>query len=137
VRILITGATGLLGVPLAAQLLARGDEVLALSRRPEAAAKTLPAGVTVVAGDPGTAGPWQDRVSGCQAVINLAGEHLLGKRWTAAQKEILRRSRVDSAANVGAAIERAAAAGQPPAVLINASAVGYYGFLPDDSTTFD
>jgi uncharacterized protein (TIGR01777 family) len=137
VRILVLGGTGLVGTPLCARLAERGDQVLALTRRPEAARGALDARVTVIAGDPGVAGEWQEQVAGCQAVVNLVGEPIMGKRWNPAQKERLRASRVDSAARVAEAIARAAGTGQAPAVWVNASAMGYYGPQPEDGPPLD
>lgn len=131
-RIFTTGATGLVGTRLVKQLLGRGDEVVVLSRRPGIAQKQLP-GCAVVEGDPMQAGPWMDAVRQCDAVVNLAGENIFGRRWNDAFKALLRDSRVRSTQNVVQALgaEPRNAAGQPK-VLVNASAIGYYGPRGDE-----
>ncbi len=63
-------------------------------------------------------------LSGCDAIVNLAGEPILGGRWTAKRRAALRRSRVDLTEQIVAAIETAA---PKPRVLVSASAVGFYG----------
>lgn len=119
-RAFVTGASGLIGGLLAERLLARGDEVVALSRRPGAARP----GLTWVAGDVTQPGPWQGQLEGTDAVVHLAGEPLDARRWSAAQKERLRGSRLAGTANVVAALARARVR---PGVLLSASAVGIYG----------
>src|SRR5262245_24590877 len=98
-RVFVTGGTGLIGVRLIRQLRRRGDEVAVLSRRPDAWER-VGQDVTVVAGDPTEAGPWQDRVAECYAVINLAGAGIFDKRWNEAYKATLRDSRLRTTANV-------------------------------------
>jgi uncharacterized protein (TIGR01777 family) len=68
------------------------------------------------------------RIDGCDAVVNLAGEPIFGRRWNDRQKERLRTSRIEATTNVVRAIGGAAAR---PRVLINASAIGYYGDVPE------
>jgi uncharacterized protein (TIGR01777 family) len=77
-----------------------------------------------VAWDGRSVGPWAREVDGADAVINLAGEPVAPNLWTNARKRVLRASRIDPTRALVAAIGRSA---QRPAVLANASAVGYYG----------
>jgi len=77
-------------------------------------------------------GKWADEIDGADAVVNLAGESIANGRWNEARKRDIRTSRVDPTAALVAAIERA---NQRPPVLINASAVGYYGDRGDDILT--
>lgn len=136
-RIFVTGATGLVGSALVAALLERGDRVTVLSRRPADARARLERlarggpgrAFEVVAGDPGAAGDWQRAVEGCDAVVHLAGEPVMGQRWSAAHKQAVRDSRVRSTEHVVEAIERARARAQ---VLVSGSAVGYYGARGDE-----
>jgi uncharacterized protein (TIGR01777 family) len=121
-RVFITGASGLLGGRLIERLLARGDQVLALSRR--APADGARPGPTWIEGDVSVAGAWQQRLDGSDAVVHLAGEPLSGKRWTDRQKERIVHSRVAGTRNVAAAIAAAAAR---PRVLVSASGVHVYG----------
>jgi uncharacterized protein (TIGR01777 family) len=122
-RVLVTGGTGLIGKRLVRRLEERGDHPVVLTRRPEAARDILRAG-TVVTGDPVQPGPWMDVVRECDAVINLAGEGIFNRRWSAAFKETLRTSRIRTTENVVAALSRA----PQGKVLVNSSAIGYYGY---------
>ncbi len=135
-RVFITGGTGLIGTRLVRRLLGRGDTVVTLTRRPAAARERLGAGCTLVEGDPMQPGQWMDAVADCDAVINLAGENIFGKRWDPAFKELLRASRVRSTENVVQALARnpRTAAGIPK-VLVNASAIGHYGPHGDEELT--
>jgi uncharacterized protein (TIGR01777 family) len=72
-------------------------------------------------------GPWEKHVDGADAIINLTGELISGKRWTAQQKEIILNSRVSATLALVNAIGRAS---KKPSLLINFSAVGYYGNVP-------
>ncbi len=76
--------------------------------------------------------PGPSAVDGAGAVINLAGESIAGKRWTAAQKQRILESRVQATRSLVAAIARATA---PPPVFVSGSAVGYYGPRGDRSVT--
>jgi uncharacterized protein len=135
-RVFVTGGTGLVGSVLVPRLLARGDQVVLLSRRAEAAQKF--AGATVVLGDPTQAGPWMDSIAGCDAVIHLAGEGIFNRRWNDDFKNLIRTSRVKSTENVVAALGKSPAADATASlkrVLISASAVGIYGPHGDETLT--
>lgn len=130
-KIVIAGGTGFLGQALADQALAIGHEVVVLSRgRPgsAAAAASLSSGGRGPSRaswlPDGSAGNWASVVNGADAVVNLAGESIADGRWTAARKARILDSRVLATQSLVAA---ARAAATPPRVLINASAVGYYG----------
>jgi uncharacterized protein (TIGR01777 family) len=124
-RVFITGGTGLVGSRLVQLLRQRQDEAVVLSRRPEAA-KSLEC--EVVAGDPTQPGPWQDEAAKCDAIVNLAGEGVFNKRWSPEFRVALRDSRVRATENCVAAISRdPKRADGSPKVLVNASAIGYYG----------
>jgi len=128
-RILIAGGTGLVGTRLIKRLHERGDRVVLLTRRPDAA-KDME-NVTVVAGDPMVAGPWMDAVRDCDAVVNLVGEGIFNRRWSAEFKQLLRDSRIKSTQNIVAAIAKSSAI----KTLVNASAIGYYGSTGDEELT--
>src|SRR5581483_9940065 len=83
--------------------------------------------VEVVEGDPMQTGAWMDAVASCEGVIHLAGETIFNKRWNDAFKQLLVDSRIQSTANVVQAIDKATSAGKGPRVLVNASAIGWYG----------
>jgi uncharacterized protein len=125
-RIVIAGGTGFLGAPLAAALAAAGHAIVVLSRRPAETPQTTPWQPD------GTAGPWARLLDGAGAVVNLAGESIAGRRWTAAHKQRIRDSRVQATRSLAAAIRAAA---HPPAVLVSGSAVGYYGPHGDELVT--
>ena len=139
-RIIITGGTGLIGKALAESLATDRHDVIVLSRSPEKA--TIPAGVRAERWDGRTASGWGALVEGADAVVNLAGESIGGenmvalmtKRWTPERKQLVRSSRVSAGMAVKQAIE---AAKQKPRVLIQASAVGYYGVHGDEEITED
>jgi hypothetical protein len=127
-KVFLTGGSGLIGARLCKTLLDRGDSAVVLTRDPDRARGKLPAGCTLVAGDPAVPGDWMKSVDGCDAVVNLAGENLFARRWRAWFKQLIRDSRVLSTQNVVRAIEQSAAR---PKVLVQGSAVGYYGFHED------
>jgi uncharacterized protein len=133
-RIYVTGATGLLGRRLVRRLTERGDSVVALTRdraRAESVGLTGPR-VELVKGDlTAPMGAWRESVAGCDAVVNLAGEPIFGRRWTDEQKLKIRESRLNGTRMVVAAIGGAPADKRPKA-LVSASAVGYYGSRADD-----
>jgi uncharacterized protein (TIGR01777 family) len=123
-KIVIAGGTGFLGRPLADTFTRDGHEVVVLSRRADASAS--PAVRTVQWNPDGTAGDWRAHVDGALAVVNLAGESIAGRRWTAAHKARVLESRVRATRSLAAAIAQAAS---PPQVFASGSAVGYYGAL--------
>jgi uncharacterized protein (TIGR01777 family) len=135
-RVFVTGGTGLVGRRAVARLRDRGDEVIVLSRSANAAER-LSAGTKVVTGDPTVPGPWQEELAASDAVIHLAGESIAGHRWSAKFKAELRRSRVGSTRLISESL-----ANHPtrpdgsPRVLVNASAIGYYGMHEDNPTEF-
>jgi uncharacterized protein len=134
-RVFVTGGTGLIGSRLVRQLLKRGDQAVVLSRRPDAAAKLFGPSCTVVSGDPTQTGAWMDAVADCDAVINLAGENVFGRRWNAEVKALLHDSRVRATQNVVEALRRRSDG--RPRTLVNASAIGYYGPHGDEELTED
>jgi uncharacterized protein (TIGR01777 family) len=119
VRVVITGATGLIGTALAARLQQDGVTVTRLVRRP-------PASAAEVRWDPrARAGGLDPAVlSGADAVVHLSGASVAGGRWTAARKRELRESRIGS---TRALVEAITAAPVPPPALLCASAIGWYG----------
>ena len=125
-RVFLTGATGLVGGRLLEALRHRGDEVVALSR----SARLDTPSVHWVRGDYRNLERWGDEVDGCDAVVNLAGEPLMGGRWSTKRMEAILHSRVGTTTALYHAIRQAS---ERPRVLISASAVGYYGPHPEAS----
>ena len=126
-RILLAGASGFLGTRLVDRLSGSGHEVTRLVRRPA----QRPDEVT-----------WQPAqgqldpalLAGADAVINLAGANVGGKRWTARYKSTLRSSRVDTTGTIARAIKRLPE-GDRPRTLLQSSAVGWYGDTGDTPVT--
>ena len=127
-RIIITGGTGLIGKALCPLLLADGHLVTVLSRSPDAA-RGMPRGIRIEEWDGKTPEGWGQLVNGADAIINLAGAGIADSRWTAQRKQLLRESRIHAGLAIQKAIQQAA---QKPKVLIQSSAVGYYGAHNDD-----
>lgn len=135
-RMFLMGGTGLVGTRLIRRLLDRNDQVVLLTRRPDVARQKWADQCTIVQGDPVQPGPWQDAVAECDGVVNLVGEGIFNRRWSAPFKEVLRDSRVKSTDHVVQALTRAPrTAHGTPKVLVNASAVGYYGPHGDEELT--
>ena len=132
-RIIITGGTGLIGRPLTASLVRDGHEVIVLSRHPQQASAKVP-GAQVLAWDARSPEGWGQLADGADAIVNLAGESLAEGRWSDAQKKHIRDSRVSAGRAVLQAIE---AAERKPGVLVQASAVGYYGTREDEVVAAD
>ena len=127
-RVVMTGATGFIGLPLRNRLLAEGYSVVVLSRSPAPAQSG--ANLKWITWEPGKPNGWEEALDGADGVINLAGEPIPAKRWTAAQKEKIRASRVETTRALVGAIGKAT---QKPKVLLNASAIGYYGPREDET----
>lgn len=122
-RILIAGGTGFIGTALVQALRGDGHSVTVLTRSPEKA--RLPEGVRSAGWDAHSAAGWGHLIEETDAVVNLVGENLGGGLWTAKRKQRI----LDSRVNAGRAISEAVqAARQRPAVLVQSSGIGYYGF---------
>ncbi|HEY2387899.1 MAG TPA: TIGR01777 family oxidoreductase [Candidatus Binatia bacterium] len=130
-RIAITGATGFIGQRLVRRLIADGDEPAALTRRPEEARAVLPVRCAVAAWDPARGTVDAEALRGAGAVVHLAGESVAGGRWTAARKRAILDSRIAGTRALVVAL-RGLAAGERPAVLVAASAIGVYGDRGDE-----
>jgi uncharacterized protein len=129
-KILVTGATGLVGTALGAALAREGHSVCRLVR-----SGTKSTGGTVgtfdVPWDPET-GSLGGAAVGAEAVVNLGGASIVAGRWTNLRKKLLRTSRVDSTRALVAALKKMNA---KPDVLVSASAVGFYGSRGDEILT--
>lgn len=121
-RALVTGASGFIGSALCDALLRRGDSVVGLSRDPQRARATNP-GVVWHAWEPTLERPPAAAFENVDAVVNLEGEKI-NQRWTAEAKRRIMESRRTGTRNLVAAI---AAIERKPRVLVNQSAIGFYG----------
>ena len=124
-RIVISGGTGFLGQALVAALRANGHSVMVLTRRPGREGDLLWSPDV-------TAGSWTAAVHAADVIINLAGEGIADRRWTAARKDAIVRSRVTATRALADAIREAA---RPVAVFLSGSAIGLYGNRGDEIVT--
>jgi uncharacterized protein len=135
-KVAVTGATGFVGTRLVERLQNLGHSVVVLSRDTSKAARIFPkqvyTNVEVVAYDPYNSGDWQSALSGCEGVVNLAGEPIAEARWTPEYKQKLLDSRILTTQKL---VEAIAQANPKPQVLVNASAIGFYG--TSETATFD
>ena len=127
-RVIITGGSGLIGRALTESLVSDGHEVIILSRNP-AKISHLSAGAKAVGWDARTAAGWGPLADAAEAIVNLAGESIKGKgflpsRWNRRRKLSILQSRLDAGAAVVEAVQQAS---RKPKVVVQASAVGYYG----------
>ena len=121
-RIIVTGAHGLVGSALLRSLLADGHQVTALVRRQSSGG--LPAGVSEVQWDPAAGRLDAAQLEGDDAAVHLAGENIAEGRWTEEKKRRIRESRVRGTRLLSETLARLA---RRPRVLVAASAVGIYG----------
>lgn len=129
-KVAVTGGTGFIGSRLVERLQAEGHQVLLLTRNPAQAQSKFPQ-AEVVEYSPKHSGVWQQSISGCDGVVNLAGEPL-ATRWSDSIKQEVLESRTLGTQKI---VEAIAQANSKPAVLVNASAVGYYG--TSETATFE
>lgn len=133
-KIVITGATGLIGRAFAFRAADLGHQITALVRDPSGAKAKLPAGCELVQWDGLKSPPPPEKLKNCEAVVHLAGENVAAKRWNPARKKALRDSRVIAAAMLANGLEKA---GVQPAVFVSASGIGIYGDRADEVLTED
>lgn len=131
-KIIITGATGLIGKKLCAALHKRGDEVYVFSRNLTKAKDAVPFAADYYEWNYKSPGSWQHLLENKDAVVHLAGANLSSKRWTNSFKKIILESREVSTGNIVDAFGRI---NNRPTVFICASAVGYYGSRSDELLT--
>jgi uncharacterized protein len=123
VNIAVSGASGLIGAALIASLEAGGHRAIPLVRR-----EPRP-GEDVLRWDPSSGAITPAGPSVADAVVHLAGDSIMGLRWTAEKKRRIRESRVTATRLLVQTLTRLA---KPPAVLVCASGVGYYGSRGDE-----
>src|SRR5574341_1267036 len=108
--------------------------MFSFSRNLHSSRQKFPPSVQIEEWDAQSIGSWVARVEHSDAIINLTGESIGGKRWTEKQKELILSSRVNSTRTIVEAIKRAK---NKPRVLVNQSAVGYYGNIEFGEVTED
>jgi uncharacterized protein len=126
-NVLVTGATGFIGLLLVHALIADGQRVTVLTRNAKKAAWKLNGKVSCIES--------MDELPTnypIDTIINLAGARILGWRWTAARQTLLRKSRIDLTQHI---VDWIAKAEQKPKLLLSASAIGYYGIQAMDDNT--
>lgn len=125
-KIFITGGTGFIGSVLIPNLLQENYEIYILTRNYEKA-KKFPSSCKIVLGNPTVKGDWQKTLEEMDIVINLAGQNIFS-RWTEEYKNKILESRIKSTQNIVSSLREGA-------LLINASAIGYYGNTGDELVT--
>lgn len=135
-KIAVTGATGFVGTRLVERLVEEGHSVVVLTRSKAHGDRVFPTSafptVEVVDYSPLESGEWQQVLSGCDGVVNLAGAGIADARWTPERKQEILDSRKVGTEKI---VEAIAQANPKPSVLVNASAIGYYG--TSETATFD
>ena len=129
-KIIVSGSSGLVGTALIDSLRPEGHTIARLVRSGSAA--TADATSKMIRWEPPTGSIDLAAMEGADAVVNLAGASVAGGRWTAARKDLLRRSRVDATRHL---VSGLAQMKEKPRVLISASAIGYYGNRGDEILT--
>ncbi|HET6271684.1 MAG TPA: TIGR01777 family oxidoreductase [Bacteroidota bacterium] len=131
-KVVVTGGTGFIGRALLPALIEGRHQVVVLTRQAGTGGAMLPVGVQTTVWDARSSGAWESDIDGADAVLNLAGESIGGKRWSRDQKERIIGSRVDATRAIVNAVRIAK---KKPAVFINGSAIGFYGDVPEGSVT--
>ncbi|HIK29506.1 MAG: TIGR01777 family oxidoreductase [Oscillatoriaceae bacterium SKW80] len=135
-KVAVTGATGFIGTRLVEKLHQQGEHVLVLTRNPFRARQVFPANVfqnlEIVGYTPQQSGDWQQSLAGCDGVVNLAGAALAEGRFSPKHKREIIDSRKLGTEKI---VEAIALANPKPEVLVNSSAIGYYG--TSETAVFD
>ena len=131
-RVLITGATGLIGKELGKKLVANGHSLTVVSRNPAKAQAELPFPARVVEWKGGDEPFPSAALENVDGIVNLIGESVADGRWTAERKRTIRDSRVLSTRSL---VEAVAKLAKKPKVLVQGSAIGIYGDRKDEVLT--
>lgn len=127
-KIVLAGGSGLIGSHLALRLREQGCTVILLTRNPQLVSQAPYPYSKCILWDAVSAGAWESEFNAADAVINLTGESIAAKHWSKAQKNRIIFSRMLSTRAIVEALHRS---DRKPHVLINASAVGFYGHVPE------
>ncbi len=130
-KVLITGATGFIGRALCKDL-CKDYEIIALSRDMKRTLSMIGKYTKVIEWDGRTAGTWVSQTDGVFAIINLAGESIASGRWTQSKKAEILQSRLNTIKAIVNAIKQIK---NKPSVVIQASAIGYYGNCGEEELT--
>lgn len=123
-KIIVTGATGLIGSLLVDELKSRKYEVIVFTRNPEKAKNKLPNADQFVKWTFNPNDEWSKSVEGVDGIIHLAGANIFGNRWSDSYKKEILESRLEGTKALVSAIEKSSG---KPKVFIGGSAVGFYG----------
>jgi len=131
-KIIITGATGLIGRKLCSKLLEQGNEIRLFTRNPEAAKKVMRGAKKYIKWNYNNPEEWKDYLNETDSIVHLAGTNLGAKRWNYKFKKELLNSRIESTRQLVNTIKNCE---DKPKSFITASAVGYYGDKGDEVLT--
>ena len=130
-KLLLTGCTGFIGRELIPLLIKEGHNLTVISRqsKEKLIAIANDQSISVIQMNPAESSSWdneeiQNSLKSCEGVINLAGEPIAEKRWTEDHCKEITNSRIETTKNL---IKNLRNQRKPPKVLINASAIGFYG----------
>lgn len=128
-RVIVTGGTGFIGRHLSKRLMEKGYEVVCLTRNVSSAKQEGDSRILFTGWDGRTAVGWGGYAEGSAAIVNLAGENLASGRWDKKRKQRIIQSRLQAGKAVVDAVKSAR---RKPGVVIQASAVGFYGNRGDE-----
>ena len=133
-KLLLTGCTGFIGRELIPLLIKEGHSLTVISRQSKGKLKAIAndQSINVIQMNPAKSSSWdkeeiQDSLKNCEGIINLAGEPIAEKRWTNDHCQEITNSRIETTKNL---INNLRNFKKPPKILINASAIGFYGSHP-------
>ena len=133
-KLLLTGCTGFIGRELIPLLIKEGHSLTVISRQSKGKLKAIAndQSINFIQMNPSKSSSWdkeeiQDSLKNCEGIINLAGEPIAEKRWTNDHCQEITNSRIETTKNL---IKNLRNLKKPPKVLINASAIGFYGSHP-------
>ena len=138
-KLLLTGCTGFIGKELIPLLIKEGHSLTVISRQSKEKLKDIAndQSINFIKMNPAESSSWnkeeiKNSLKSCEGVINLAGEPIAEKRWTEDHCKEITNSRIETTKNL---IENLRNLKKPPKVLINASAIGFYGSHPQTEFT--